>query len=308
MSTNPQLERYLQDLDKALSQISLSDRAEIITELKSHLLEAERKNPEHNFRQLLDSLGSPEQVASRYLMERGLKPAEPLKPRIWSPIIKWLTIGSLGVCTIVAVMVIILAIKFSPILKIDAANDQLMLLGGLISIDGNEGVLKVGDTVMRGDKKAQKFEGKKPLTNPEKYTLVIPFTNSKLELLNSLDNDLQWTCKTAGSGEGPFKEDKYKLTLDLSHMFSSKCEVKLPKGIKVEISGANAKMEIEKPRYHLNAQIANGKISLKPDPHQNYVYDIHVTNGSTDHFDSKETPTSYRVAIRLSNGKIENDY
>lgn len=307
MTTHPQLERYLLDLDKALGPISMSERAEIVTEIKSHIMEAERKSPEKSTTQILEALGSPEQVANRYLLERGLKPIAQPKSRTWAPVVKWLTIGTLGITTISAIVFVILIWKFSPIIKIDGEKDTVSILGGLISIDGKEGKVQVGSTTLKGDDESNRFEGKKELKNPEEFTIQVPFSNGKFDLVNSLGTDFSWSCKTAGSPKDLFKENKKNLTLDLSGVIGSKCTLSIPKGINISLKGANAKISIEKPRYHLDVSAVNGKVSLLPDPNLSYLFDTKVANGKSDSFDSKHGAHPYKVAIKLSNGIIESE-
>src|SRR5580692_7021999 len=90
MTVNSKLEDYLRALDKTLGPISTSERAEIVTEIKSHVLEAQKRG--QSIEDVLKSMGEPEQVANRYLLEHGLTPAKAPK----RPIVKWLVIGFLG--------------------------------------------------------------------------------------------------------------------------------------------------------------------------------------------------------------------
>jgi len=89
MSIPPKLEGYLSLLDKTLGPISISERAEIVTEIKSHVLEAQQRDPSLSLEAILSSLGEPEQVANKYLLERGLKPSKPST----RPFVKWLVAG-----------------------------------------------------------------------------------------------------------------------------------------------------------------------------------------------------------------------
>lgn len=140
MATDFKLEAYLTALDRALKSISVGDRADIIAEIKSHILDAKEKNPEQSIESILTSIGEPETVANRYLIERGLKPGKASR----SPIVKWLTIGFLGTFGIFVVFVISILWFFSPILKIDEEQNRVEILGGMIDINGTEGSLKLG--------------------------------------------------------------------------------------------------------------------------------------------------------------------
>src|SRR5689334_74559 len=121
MSTEPKLEAYLNALDKSLVQIPVSDRAEIIMEIKSHILDSQAKAPDISLTSILDSLGEPETVANHYLLERGLKVSKPPK----TPMVKWLTIGFLGTLSILIIFLLLLVWKFTPIISVDDENDRV---------------------------------------------------------------------------------------------------------------------------------------------------------------------------------------
>src|SRR3990167_8860664 len=120
MTTEPKLEAYLSELDKYLGQISVSDRADIIIEIKSHVLDAQSKNPTQDIEVILNSMGDPESVAKRYLQERGLQAGIAAKTSslsmMWLPAaIKWLVIGFLGFISIIVIVVALLIWRFTPL-------------------------------------------------------------------------------------------------------------------------------------------------------------------------------------------------
>lgn len=137
MTTEPKLEAYLAELDKHLTQIPVSDRADIIIEIKSHVLDSQSKNPNEDIETILNSMGDAESVAKRYLQERGLQAAAPIKTSsmMWLPAaIKWLVIGFLGFISIVVVVVALLVWRFTPLISVDEAKNQVSIGGGLIQI------------------------------------------------------------------------------------------------------------------------------------------------------------------------------
>ena len=100
-ANDPRLENYLTALDSALKPLSISDRADIVTEIKSHVMSALEREPERALDAILAALGEPETVANRYLIERGQKPS---KPSI-SPAVKWIVIGFLGTFALILLFV-----------------------------------------------------------------------------------------------------------------------------------------------------------------------------------------------------------
>lgn len=126
------LENYLYSLDKALEGIAVSEKAEIITEIKSHVLSALEKNPSANLEAVLNSLGEPKQVASRYLLERDLKPHKYKLPL--NPIVKWLVIGFLGTLMIVILSGSLLVWKLNPSFNFDGKTGNIEMLHGAVQI------------------------------------------------------------------------------------------------------------------------------------------------------------------------------
>ncbi len=72
MNNDVKIDYYLLQLDRALGAMNVSQRAETITEIKSHIREAMEKNPSRTLQSILNDLGTPLQVAAPYLASKGL--------------------------------------------------------------------------------------------------------------------------------------------------------------------------------------------------------------------------------------------
>lgn len=145
MTTQPKLESYLSDLDKALTQLPLSDRADIIIEIKSHVIQAQEKNPDDTLETILASLGDPKTVANRYLQERGITPitqAAPVKApptMMWLAYsIKWLVIGFISFVALIILVVALVIWRFTPLVSVDDTHNKVSLGGGIINVTGEK--------------------------------------------------------------------------------------------------------------------------------------------------------------------------
>lgn len=127
------LEKYLYRLDKSLGSISVSEKAEIITEIKSHVLEALSREPVQTIDSVLSSLGEPEQVASKYLLEKGLKPNK----APFHPILKWIIIGFLGTLIILTLFFSVVIWKLHPTLTMNDNIGYLDLMDGTLKVRFN---------------------------------------------------------------------------------------------------------------------------------------------------------------------------
>lgn len=311
MATDPKLEAYLTVLDKVLAPIPVSDRADILTEIKSHIMDAQERNPEKSMHDILSSLGEPETVANRYLLERGLKTARP--PR--APIVKWLTIGFLGTVGLVCLTTLILIYKFSPLVSISEEDDRVVLLGGLIDIDGGKGTLKVNGMVVDDEEiGALEFAGEQaPKTQSIEFH--VPFSNGKLTLRASQDEKVHWRCKMVGAKEKhvvngqvqqphTVAEAEGKMTLDLKGAIGAKCEISVPAKMRSVVNGANGKILLVKPQAPVDISVSNGKVSILEDVTKKYRFDLSVSNGKVGKFKSSDTADAIAIKVALANGKI----
>jgi len=304
MPTEPQLEAYLSALDRALTQIPVSDRADIITEIRSHVLEAQQKDPTVKLNSILASLGEPETVANRFLLERGLKTGKPPK----SPMVKWLTIGFLGTMGMLFLALFLLIWKFTPLIQVNDKNEQVRILGGLISVDGKEGLVRIGSTNLRSQIEGRTFEGSKAISAASTHQVRIPFTNGDIEVKTSHDNRLAWHCKIfGGSDAADVKEIKSTTTLDFSGSSAVRCSIQIPKNMKTSIEGNNGKLTLARPEFDLSVKLDNGKINIQPSENHKYRYEMNVVNGVVDRFDSSEAADALQMKVSIVNGSISRD-
>lgn len=304
MKNDPKLEAYLASLDKALGLIPVSDRAEIVTEIKSHILMAQEKDPSQSLHTILASLGEPESVANRYLLERGLKPGKPSK----SPMVKWLTIGFLGTFAITCITAIVLVYSFTPLLSVDEANERVVLLGGVIDVDGKSGNVKVGPLHIKEDKENKKFAGSIPLNPANTKSIKVTFKNGSFDVSPSLGKEIRWDCKVSETNSENFIHDKAGIFgLDFSDIDGVKCELEIPNNIKFDLSGLNGKLNLETLQADTSINITNGKVNIDPDKTKKYKYDIKVTNGSVANLPSSEDKDAVAIRIQMVNGKITSE-
>ncbi len=302
MALDPKLEAYLSALDRALSAIPVSDRAEIVTEIKSHILEALTRDSTATLESTLASMGEAETVANRYLLERGLKPAKPPK----HPIIKWLVIGFLGTITAFLLFIVVMVWKFSPLITIDEKSERVTLLGGMIDINGKEGKVKVGSSFVHSESRT--FEGHKDIDPKKIRQAEILFANGGVELTTAPTNRLTWKCKLDSGAEpdGSFVSEKdATLSLRLDQALRARCEVAVPSGIDVRIQGLNGRIVIERVQSNVDANIKNGQIRIAPDTARAYRYETHLVNGKMDPFTSSTDPKALLIRADVGNGRIQ---
>jgi hypothetical protein len=305
MTNNPQLESYLEALHKALGKVPVSERADIITEIKSHILEAQERDPNTSLAKILSSLGDPQTVANRYLLERGLKPGK--APR--APIVKWLTVGFLGTFALICLTFIALIWRFTPLISVDEKSQHVVLLGGTIDVHGDTGNIRIGTKTFT-DKDGANNNGSsgKTVTGSEdvdtkKVTKVqIPFDDGKVTVRPSTDNRLHWSCKVSKNApeETSTVADMFKF--NFGPLIS--CDFQIPGNMKPMIRGQNGKIVIEKMHADLDLNLVNGKVEFDPAPDAQYKYNFNVRRGMIGDFDSSSDPKAFVINMVIDNGKI----
>ena len=310
METNPKIENYLAILERSLKQLPVSDRAEIVTEIKSHILSALERDPNASVDSVLHALGEADTVANRYLAERG---HALVKPSV-SPIVKWLVVGFLGTFGLLLFFVAAIAYKFSPLIRIDGDQDRVTLLGGLVDIDGNKDTLSIGGAEITGSSThsgwsfsggSREVNGHATVAEGSDTRLLVSATNAKIQVRYSDQPELGWTCRIEkDKAEPKVAEKDHQLTLDLMYLTGVKCDLRVPAKHALTLRVGNGKIMVEKPRGNLDITLSNGTLALAPDAALKYHYDLHVTNGKVAGFESSDGPDAIQIHAEVSNGKV----
>ncbi len=297
MTTDPRLERYLASLEKTLKPFPVSDRAEIITEIKSHVLSALERDPQTRLDTILAALGEPETVANRYLLERGLKPG---KTSI-SPMIKWLVIGFLTTFAMILIFIGFVLNHYDSLVQVDGANGKVEILNGLVRVDGKKGRISISGI----NESSSGFTGLQEM--PLGRSAIIKFNSGKFEISHSEDHQLTWSC-TAKESFVPSPDDRgTAFNLDLSGLSSAKCKINVPEGSPLLIQGGNGKMIFNSPSFDVDAQLENGKIIFQNPDQAPYKFDVSVQNGKADLFTPSDKKTARLMKFHVANGKITNN-
>lgn len=305
------LENYLIRLERTMKSVSVSERAEIVTEIKSHVLDSLEKNPGTTLEEVLRNLGEPETVANKYLLERGLK----TQPAPRHPVLKWLVIGFLGTVGIMAASVIFLVMHFSPLIEVNEKENKVRLFGGTLKIDGDfnamndNGNFQIRFSDGEGEIAASKSAGVQTVEKGKK--IKVKFLNGKIDAKTSTDNVLKWKCKTLGdSHPAKIATISEGYALDFGSKGAVKCELAVPKEAILAVEGTNGKLAVDRPAFGIDANFTNGKVSINPDHALDYQFNMKVVNGTSDTFTSSGSKQALPVNVSLVNGAIskENDY
>lgn len=311
MDKELKIEHYLLQLDRELSALPVSQRAEIITEIKSHIRDAQERDPKRTLESVLEDLGTPRTVAERYLSAKGLTGDQRPVRQGAGPWLKWIAIGTASLFIFSILMGAAALYYFSPFLVVDETKGRVSLLGGTIdlSVDEDLSNLRVGGAPV-GDafKDGKKLQGEEDFGGRNVRLLRIPFNSAKLEVYTGQTRRLVWECKSTTLGETPQVEFNAGIaTLNLDALNIAKCTISLPNDLRAELKGVNGKVDVHGLRSDLDIDLSNGKVNIEPDPKRTYDFDVRVKNGLQDFFPRSSAKDAVKVKVNVVNGLVKKD-
>lgn len=304
MNKDIKIEHYLLQLDKELQALPVSARAEIITEIKSHIRDASEQDNARSIEAILADLGTPQAVAARYLSAKGITARPNNNGAKW---FKWLAIGTVGFFAFIFLSAIATVWYFSPIIKVDEKEGRVKILGGLIDVHEDLGEIKIGDAEISGLKEGQRTEGQEDLTGKNVHTIKIPFNTAKIEIESREGSVFSWKCKSTGGRQPQAQVAAGVLTFDLDSLNLVKCEITVPNGKNTEVKGVNGHMEIDYPQGNVDIALTNGKVKLHPDPAKVYDFEVKVKNGLQDFFPRSQDKSALKVKVSVVNGLVKKE-
>lgn len=305
MNKELKIEHYLLQLDRELQALPVSQRAEIITEIKSHIVESGEKDPTRDIDRILADLGAPRTVAERYLATKGIAYAAPRRSGRW---LKWIAVGTVAFFAMIFFSGMMLIWYFSPLVKVDEEKGRVVLLGGLIDVNEKIGQVKIGDMVVNDAlKDAVNVQGEENIGDAKIKIVKIPFNTAKLELTSGTDKRLSWDCKSATNVPLNAEVQSGVLTLNLDKLSFAKCAITLPIGLLTQIHGVNGDMVIDRPLDAMEIALDNGKVNIHPAPDKTYDFDVSVKNGLQDFFPRSNDKEAVRVKVNVVNGLVKKE-
>jgi hypothetical protein len=306
MNNELKIEYYLSQLDRELQSLTVSERAEIITEIKSHITETIARDAAKPVDTILSDLGTPRQVAERYLVSKG----KPLAPRRRTgKMFKWLAIGTVGFFALIFFAGIMAAIYLRPFVHVDQEKGRVTLLGGLIDVNEEIGEVRIGDLVVNDDMtESVKIKGEEDLSGKDVKFIKIPFNTAKIDVKHATGKTFSWECKAAtAASELAAEISAGVLTLNLDKLNLAKCAIELPIGAAVEFRGVNGHMDIDYPFSDVDIAIDNGKVNIHPDPSRVYDFEVKVKNGLKDFFPRSKEKDAVKVKVSVVNGVVKKE-
>ena len=302
MSGNIVLEQYLLELENRLKALGPSERSKIVYETYQHVLESKQKFPEKTIDEILSDLGPADLLANHHLLDKGQRTFRANK----HPFLKWITGIFFGSIAFFCLIIGLLIWKFTPVFKIDEKTQRVVILGGLIDVNGISGKIKVGDTYQFVQNKyTNQFNGSMDIPKEEFDELIVNFKSGTIDIRSSLNSTLSWDCQL----ELPPNKDFVNVgtdivEIDLEKTGGSSCQIEVPPHLKLTVDGKEGQVTLTEPDNDSFVEIKNGNVALSPNPELDYKYDLKVDNGTIGEFFNSENDSAIEIRVNITNGSI----
>lgn len=306
--SDARLERYLEDLFGALAPLSLSERSEIVTEIKSHIQSKRQAAPERPLEDILAEVGEPATLAAVYREERGVtseKHAERTRPETKEDEED-------------ADQVVDPAKLAQDILAkmVQVENDRVKLFGGLIDIDGKQGKVKIGDKFTFDGKShmdaaarsfgKSNYRGKYDIADGETRTIRLRWNVGTVDIVVHDSNELSWKWKGLGTADREvLSTDGDAIELDLTAYGPGKGTVFVPNRVPLAIAAEVGKIHIHNPAKDTDISLSVGKVEILKHPLREYRWNLKAAMGKAPVMESSEDPEAPLISAVVNTGKIE---
>ncbi len=199
-----------------------------------------------------------------------------------------------------------LAWKFSPIFKVDEETQRVIVLGGLIDIDGKSGKVKIFDQVQISDNNqfTDSFQMNMNMSS-EVDELDLTFKTGKFTLKNSPNNEIKFDCKLSGPfDQKMIEQDSELIKVNFASLDGATCEISVPEGKRILLEGVTSQLNIDEPLFNIYIEIETAHVAITPAPEHDYLYNLELEQGYVGDFKSADTNSATEIQVRLQTGTI----
>lgn len=282
---------YLKITESYLSDLSVMERTEILNEINNEISQKD-----------LPDLPPPLNLVNKKRAEMGIyafKYQE--KKSFLSLFFKFIVIMT----TLFFIFIGVVVWKFTPVFKVDEERNRVIILGGLIDIDGRAGKFKIGDNYKFTDSKYENELKASIDMSKFKDEAIIKFNSGSFKLKTSDSNSLKIKCKLDSSPtQETISQSDEIIELDFTSFDGSSCELEVPVDRKITLEGKNSTVSINNPEFNLYIELDNGNVDIQPSPEVTYNYLIDVKSGHKSDFGLINKNSMFDINVSVNNGSV----
>ena len=284
---------YLKQIENYLNDLEVMERAKLLSEINSQIIDSDTRD-----------LEDPLLIANKKRVEHGFYPYKHKeKPSFLRFFLKLSAIMTIIVMSFIGIIIW----KFTPVFHVDEEKNRVIILGGLIDIDGKAGRFKVGDQYQFTEAKYEnEFQAQLNLSQ-EQDEIIIEFNSGAFNIKTTEDTNFQVSCKLETQPTANILENnKNSIEIDFTKMEGSSCDLIIPSGKKLSLEGKSSNIDLIEPTYNTYIEVDSANIQILPAPETIYKFDIEVKNGHIGQ-DLNKKPLDqydYELNIELENGSV----
>lgn len=299
------INQYLKQAEKQLSDLKAMDKNEILTQIQNDFSLLNKTVEED----ISTDLGNVEENVNKKRIAKNFAPFNYQEKK--SPIIQFIkyffVIGfSLSILTFS-----FLYWKYTPLFEINEENDRIIILGGLIDINGKEGRIKFFDQYHLAEYSETNYQHKFDIDIPAqnvKENIEIFFSAGSYTVKTSEKELLEFKCKLSKAPDDSlFKETKTASVINFSKLEGSSCIISVPVNSNLYFSGETGSIRLSNPEFNTEIKLENGSVRMRPKENEKYRYQVDISNGTAENPDSSDTNASYSIKASISNGSFDID-
>lgn len=218
--------------------------------------------------------------------------------------LKWFTVGCLGITGILALFVMFIIWRFTPLISVDNKEGKVQILGGMITVDeGNFGFSGEQSNALWLDYETTNVQGDYIPLDGE-GNLQIFFDNIKADLKWREQRKIKWACKLRNNKQKSLLE-KEGSNLVLYLKTAKECEITIPQNLDLHLRSKNGQLTLHEPLNSYEIELNNGMVQISPAPKIPFHYEFSLRHGSQDAFDQNPMgPNIKKAMVTLRNGSI----
>jgi hypothetical protein len=280
---------YLKLAETYLGDLAVMEKSKILSLIHSEIVEL-------NSSELEDAL----MIVNKKRVELGHYPFKyKQKPSLFRFFLKITAIMTIFIFTLIGIAIW----KFTPLFHVDEEKNRVIILGGLIDIDGQAGKLKVGDNYQFTEAKYEnEFQGSFDL-DENKDEVVVKFKSGAFRIETAKGSEVSINCKLETPPEqNMINQSDDMVEVDFTNMQGSSCTILVPQDKKITLEGNESNIEIFEPEFNLYLEIENGNLQFIPAPEIDYNFNVEVENGYKGDFLLSDNTDAYEVKVNIENG------
>lgn len=291
------MEKYLNKVDRIIQDYPSATKAKVILYLKD---KAQQQATEQNktTQEVVKYWPKHRIMINEALNEIGL-PSMHKKPLSFG---KWIFISILTSLVLSVIWISIMIEKYTPILSVDEKKGKILILGGMVDLDANQGSVKVDYQYDSNLNTQNTYKGSQIIEDLRQALISFDTSKSTIKFTNA--ESITWECKVVEDIKTSLVEiDKKRIHLNFYDLSPSECSIDVPQGLELRLEANVGNIELENINTHFSVKMKQGVLTVSTEQKIKLSQDstAPLISGETHLLDSNGT---INASIIINDGEL----